>query len=151
MSKPLCTKNLKVVEEDLKFMLWDELDGHLRGKWMPTNRTVMSTFSAVFLEAVENILRMHGDRLSSHLLVDIELLLQSADDYRQVFLSHLHNIDVEHKYWWFWSKLLHQHSVYLFIVYSEFIGSISVYVEVFQGKSLTYFQAILELNQHADH
>lgn len=63
-----------------------------------TNRTAMSTFSAVFLEAVENILRMHGDRLSSHLLVDIELLLQSADDYRQVFLSHLHNIDVEHKY-----------------------------------------------------
>lgn len=58
----------------------------------------MSTFSAVFLEAVENILRMHGDRLSSHLLVDIELLLQGADDYRQVFLSHLHNIDVEHKY-----------------------------------------------------
>lgn len=62
------------------------------------NWTVTSTFFAVLLEAVGNIRTLHRDRLSSHLLVDIELLLQSADDYRQVFLSHLHNIDVEHKY-----------------------------------------------------
>lgn len=57
-----------------------------------------STFFAVLLEAVGNILTVHRDRLSSHLLVDVELLLQSADDYSQVFLSHLHNADVEHKY-----------------------------------------------------
>lgn len=43
---------------------------------------------------------MHRDRLSSHLLIDIELLLQSGDDYRQVFLFHLHSIDVKHKYRW---------------------------------------------------
>lgn len=57
-----------------------------------------STFFAVLLEAVGDILTVYGDRLSSHLLVDIELLLQSADDYRQVFLFHLHNKDVDHEY-----------------------------------------------------
>lgn len=56
-----------------------------------------STFSAVLLQSVENILRMHRDRLSSHLLVYAELLLQSADDHWHVFLSHLHHIDGEHK------------------------------------------------------
>lgn len=59
-----------------------------------------STFFAILLEAVGHILTMHGDRLSSNFLVYVELLLQSADDYRQVFLSHLHNTDVEHKYQW---------------------------------------------------
>lgn len=73
-----------------------------------TTRAVKSTFSAVFLEAVEHILWMYRDRLSSHLLVDVELLLQSADDYRQVLLSHLRDIHVEEKCWAFWCKLLHQ-------------------------------------------
>lgn len=54
------------------------------------NRTVTFTFFAVLLEAVGNILTVYRDRLSSHLSVDIELLLQSGDDYRQVFLSHLY-------------------------------------------------------------
>lgn len=54
-----------------------------------------STFFAVLLEAVGDILTLHRDRLSSNFLVYVELLLQSADDYRQVVLSHLHNIDVQ--------------------------------------------------------
>lgn len=57
--------------------------------------TVTFTFSAVFLEAVETILRVHGHRLSSHLLVDVELLLQSADEHRQVLLSHLHDTNTD--------------------------------------------------------
>lgn len=58
---------------------------------------VASTFFAVLLEAVGNFQTVHRDRLSAHLPVDVELLLQGADDYRQVFLSHLHNIDREHE------------------------------------------------------
>lgn len=62
------------------------------------DRTVTFTFFAILLEAVGHIQTMHGYRLSSHLLVHIELLLQSADDYRQVFLSHLHKTDLKEKY-----------------------------------------------------
>lgn len=57
--------------------------------------TVTFTFSAVFLEAVETILQVHGHGLPSHLLVDVELLLQSADEHRQVLLSHLRNTNTD--------------------------------------------------------
>ena len=57
------------------------------------NRVVTSTFFAVLLEAAGDVLAVHRLRLPSHLPVDVELLLQSADDDRQVLLSHLHNKD----------------------------------------------------------
>lgn len=59
-----------------------------------------STFFAVLLDAIGNIPTVHRDRLSSHLFVNIELLLQSAEDYRQIYLSHLHNTEVGHKCGW---------------------------------------------------
>lgn len=87
----LCTNNLKVVLKDLNVILWAEPEQSANSY----SAGGCSTFFAVLLEATGNTLAMHRDGLSPQLLVDVELLLQSADDYRQVFLSHLRDIRCE--------------------------------------------------------
>lgn len=47
------------------------------------------TFFAVLLEAIVDILAENSRVLSPHLSVDVELFLQSVDNYSQVLLPHL--------------------------------------------------------------